>query len=195
MVSQPFTLPDPSIPEFHWEHGDDLCDCTFQRIGYWTNPYLGETEKVRWCCILKELEESFPQYFQHIRAYWDENSKEWVSGQAEWNGEHEMPRALWHRQLAIRSGESLDTIRDRLLLDKPPAGVPRPQPEVQDDVMPQQPADIFQAYGALYMEHQNVLAALQASVDVMRGLKEGDISLADIEVSDHSFTVHRQKDN
>ena len=36
-----------SIPEIQWKHGDDLCDCTFQRIGFWTNPYLAKTLQVR----------------------------------------------------------------------------------------------------------------------------------------------------
>ena len=33
-----------NIPGVEWEYHDDLCDCTYQRIGFWTNPYIGEHE-------------------------------------------------------------------------------------------------------------------------------------------------------
>ena len=68
------------IPEIDWEHGDDLCDCTFQRIGYWTNPYLARTMEVRLCCIWKILAEQNPEIaalMQEIPAY-DDYNRDWT---------------------------------------------------------------------------------------------------------------------
>ena len=55
------------IPEIRWEHGDDLCDCTFQRIGYWTNPYLGRTLEFRICCSWSKLIELHPELQEFVR--------------------------------------------------------------------------------------------------------------------------------
>ena len=103
------------IPEIDWEHGDDLCDCTFQRIGYWTNPYLARTLKVRLCCAWKVLAEQNPEIaalMQEIPAYDDYNGKRWVSEPAAWNSkEGDMPRALWHRQLSIQQDKPLEQVR------------------------------------------------------------------------------------
>ena len=103
------------IPEIDWEHGDDLCDCTFQRIGYWTNPYLARTLKIRLCCAWKVLAEQNPEIaalMQEIPAYDDYNGKRWVSEPAAWNSkEGDMPRALWHRQLSIQQEKPLEQVR------------------------------------------------------------------------------------
>lgn len=191
-IRELFTSPstDAAIPEFHWEHGDDLCDCSFQRISYWMNPYLGETEKIRLCCLYKELEDSFPHLFQHIKGYWDENENEWIMGQMEWNGEDDMPRALWNRQLAIREGLPVEVIRERTRLLEPPKG--HPNPVVEAPVAEHQiaaPADIYDAYGRLYQENQALQQALRDTVAVLQELAEGDLSAEDIEFSGHGFTI------
>ena len=101
------------IPEVRWMHGDDLCDCTFQRIGEWTNPYMGRTLRYRFCCIWKSLGEQYPDFVQEIPAYYDENKGRMVSEPAEWNGEHDMPRDIWYRQIQAVTGASLDRIREQ----------------------------------------------------------------------------------
>src|SRR3990167_2977648 len=64
-------------PTVHWLLGDDLCDCTFQRVGEWANPYLGKTLRVRMCCIWAELYKQYPQFVQEIPAFYDANRHQW----------------------------------------------------------------------------------------------------------------------
>lgn len=110
-------------PDMEWLHGDDLCDCTFQRIGWWTNPYLAETLLVRVCCIWAELYKQFPQFVQTIHAYNDPNSGTYITTPQEWDADHEMPRHLWHRQLARKAGKSLADIRRMFKGETPPQAV------------------------------------------------------------------------
>lgn len=113
------------LPEAVWLHGDDACDCTFQRIGMWKNPYLGETLEVRMCCIWAELYKLFPQHVRSTPAYLT-GDDEWVEGQRAWDGEHDMPRALWYRQLARETGQPLEAIRAEYAAYPSPSGSPRP---------------------------------------------------------------------
>ena len=121
-----------NLPDIQWKMHDDLCDCTYQRIGMWTNPYLAETLEVRMCCIWNELYKQFPQYVRSVPAFWDYNAEQWVTEPAEWNGEEDMPQSMWHRQLARKLGISLEAAR---MLNIPaPAGMPRsrdlPKPQM-----------------------------------------------------------------
>ena len=109
-----------AIPDVRWVHEDDLCNCTFQRIGEWTNPYLGQTLRVRFCCVWAELEKEHPDFFQHIPAYWDDNSKSWQEEPIEWDGGSNMPRAIWYRQQALIQGKPLEEIRAELADQEPP---------------------------------------------------------------------------
>ncbi len=103
------------IPEVYWISEDDLCDCTFQRIGEWTNPYIARTLRVRFCCIWAELYKQFPQHVQEIPAYYDGNRHRWVVEPRAWDSEEmAMPLAIWHRQLASMTGEPVGTIRAAL---------------------------------------------------------------------------------
>lgn len=101
----------PGIPDVYWISGDDLCNCTFQRIGDWTNPYLGQTLRVRMCCIWAEIYKQYPQFVQEIPAFYDQNRHVWDEAHAWDSEEMDMPIALWHRQLARRTGKSIDEIR------------------------------------------------------------------------------------
>lgn len=121
-------LASSGIPEIQWDPNDDLCDCTFPRAGMWTNPYIARTLKVRLCCIWAELYKMFPQHVQEIPAFMDYrkddhtyDSKPW-----EWDGETEMPRYLWHRQLSVQTGLPLSMVRDMVKDEKPPQGQIRP---------------------------------------------------------------------
>ena len=116
------------LPETVWLHGDDACDCTFQRIGLWKNPYIGETLEVRMCCIWDELYKLFPQHVRRTPAYLN-GDDEWIPGQQEWDGEQDMPRALWYRQLARKHGKPLPEIRGIYGAVPAPFGIPRPAPE------------------------------------------------------------------
>lgn len=103
------------IPDVYWIHGDDLCDCTFQRIGEWTNPYIARTLRVRFCCIWNELYKQYPQFVQEIPAYHDGNREVWVMEPRAWDSEEmPMPLTLWYRQLASATGQSVGEIRDLL---------------------------------------------------------------------------------
>ena len=114
------------IPEIMWEHGDDLCDCTFHRIGSWTNPYLGKTLRIRMCCIWKELYKDYPQFVQEIPAYYDENTDSYEIEPAPWDSEDDdMPVHIWHRQVAFVTGKPLAQVRDELAGQSPPKKVRR----------------------------------------------------------------------
>ncbi len=105
-------LASGNIPDVHWLPDDDLCDCTFQRIGSWTNPYLGKTLRVRLCCIWGELYKMFPQFVQDIDAYYDSNTHTWITEPQEWDSaEMNMPYAIWYRHLAQKQGRSVTDIR------------------------------------------------------------------------------------
>ena len=102
-----------SLPAFRWVVGDDKCDCTYQRIGFWTNPHLAETREVRLCCLYKKFEEQWPECFRSTRAYWDDNRAAWALHPREWDSEEAtMPVYLWYRQLARQQGKPLAQIRE-----------------------------------------------------------------------------------
>ena len=97
-----------------WSVQDDLCDCTYQRIGYWYNPYIGETLETRLCCVWAEFEKVWPQFFRRVQHE-----------PAAWNGEDDMPRAVWNRQLAAKFGRPLADIREDYANTEPTKGQPR----------------------------------------------------------------------
>lgn len=100
------------IPGTHWALGDDACDCTFQQVSEWSNPYIAQTLRVRWCCILEELFKMFPQHVTRIDAYYDHNRDKYVAEPREWDScEMDMPVYLWFRQLAKKQGRTLEQIR------------------------------------------------------------------------------------
>ena len=99
-------------PDSEWITGDDLCDCTFQQVREWTNPYLGQTLRIRWCCILAELEKQYPQYFSRVDAFYDHNRDEYIGEPQPWDStEMDMPVPLWYRQLARQQGRPLAEVR------------------------------------------------------------------------------------
>jgi len=117
------------FPDNFWNNQDDLCDCTYQRIGMWTNPYLAETLEVRLCCMWAEFEKQHPQFIRRTPAFKDGNARAWVADPAEWNGETPMPKSLWYRQMALKEDRPVSEIRaeyegqDHLR----PQGAPRPE--------------------------------------------------------------------
>ena len=99
------------LPDVIWRDHDDLCDCEFQRVCQWTNPYIGSTHEVRLCCMWAKLYEMFPAYVRNIPAWFDINWQEWNTVPMDWNGEDEMPKAIWYRHLARKYGRSVADIR------------------------------------------------------------------------------------
>lgn len=95
-----------------WSVEDDLCDCTYQRIGYWNNPYIGETYEIRLCCVWAEFEKQWPQFFKRTQIE-----------PAQWNGEFDMPKAIYHRQLAKLHGISVSEARE--IATEAPKGRPK----------------------------------------------------------------------
>lgn len=114
-----------ALPEVEWTHGDDLCDCVFQRIGSWTNPYLGQTLRVRMCCIWDRIYRDNPDLVELIPGYHNENTGEFETEPAEWDGDGDMPRALWHRQISIETGKPLAVVREQFRNMEPPKAVER----------------------------------------------------------------------
>lgn len=149
------------MPEIQWVQGDDLCDCTFQRIGEWTNPYIGRTLRVRMCCIWAELYKEYPQFVQEIPAFYNYNEDRFETEPWMWNGEDDMPVDIWHRQLAVLRHEPLEVIREKFEGLKPPKG----SKSQQDDM-------IVQLMG------------------VVRQLKEGKVTLDQIEMTEDGFSVN-----
>ena len=127
-----------NLPDFQWEIHDDLCDCTYQRIGMWKNPYLAEQHEIRLCCVWEKLGTMFPDFVRDIPAYWDGNEKQWLTEPMEWNGETEMPKALWYRHLARKEGITVAEARAKYADrdDERPRGVQRPVVEQEPEFDP-----------------------------------------------------------
>ena len=103
-----------------WDVNDDLCDCVYQRVGYWNNPYVGETLEVRLCCVWAEFEKQWPQFFRRTQME-----------PAEWNGEADMPKSLFVRQIAHSEGIPVSEARSIVESGLPiPKGIERkPKPQ------------------------------------------------------------------
>jgi len=172
------------IPEEEWTNQDDLCDCTFQRTGDWANPYLGRTQRVRICCLFAELYEQYPHLIQEIPAYYDENTGKWESKPREWDGETDMPEAIWHRQLAVKTGMPLEDIREVYANQSPPKGTVKEKPMVQ-----QQQVNPWELYGMKSLEAEQLQDGLNSAIDVIRALKEGDLSIDRIKIMPQGFSV------
>ena len=101
------------MPEIEWQHEDDLCDCVFQRVGFWTNPYIARTLEVRMCCIWADIYKQYPQFVREIPASANYNNDDvYEVKPVEWDSEgSDMPRAIWYRQLAVQHSLPLSAIR------------------------------------------------------------------------------------
>lgn len=184
-------LVSSGIPEEQWDNQDDLCNCTFQRTGDWANPYLGRTQRVRICCLFAELYDQYPQFIQEIPAYYDENTGEWESKPLEWDGEQDMPTAIWHRQLAVKTGMPLEDIREVYENQSPPKGTPRKREMVQQE----QSVNPWELFGLKTVENEKLQSSLNAAIDVIRALKEGDLDIERVEIIEGGFSVLPEENN
>jgi hypothetical protein len=104
---------------------DDECDCLFQRIGWWTNAHLGRTMEFRLCCAWAKLIELHPElaaFVREIPAHDNPNTGQYETEPLAWNGEDDMPRGLWYRQLAAKTGLPLPEVRREYDHLEPPKG-------------------------------------------------------------------------
>jgi hypothetical protein len=118
-----------SVPDAFWIGGDDLCDCTFQRICEWTNPYIGRTQRYRLCCMWARIIQALglEDCVQEIPAYYDENRHVYDTEPRAWDSEDmPMPRSLWYRQLAAQTGRTVAEMREAYQdrMDERPGPVP-----------------------------------------------------------------------
>jgi hypothetical protein len=131
-----------SIPDTFWIQEDDLCDCTFQRICEWTNPYLGRTQRYRLCCMWARMIAvlGMEEFVQEIPAAYDANRHVYDPEPRPWDSEDmPMPRSIWYRQLAAQTGRSVAEMRDEYSqrIDErpgpvPPGSVPKDEPTAEE---------------------------------------------------------------
>ena len=106
---------DPvQAPEVRWIIGDNLCDCMFQRIADWNNPYLGRTQRLRLCCAWERILDLIGREgIVQMLPYFDPNRATYNAEPAPWDShDMEMPVAFWHRQMAVQQGKSVSQIRE-----------------------------------------------------------------------------------
>ena len=184
------TLHPTTMPEFIWTHGDDLCDCTFQRIGEWTNPYIARTRRVRVCCLEDRMLEGNEDLVQDIPGFFNDNTglfemEPWV-----WNGEDDMPESLFMRQTAIIQGLSLDETRVKFEGIEPPKGIPRPKVVSKRKSMSE-----HEVIGRQLMKIEELEKKTNVLVGVVHALKKGDLDLDRIELQDNGFRVLDAEDD
>ncbi len=172
------------VPEFRWTNQDDECNCVFQRIGDWTNPYIGRTLRVRMCCIWSDLYKQYPQFVQEIPGYWNANEQRFEEEPMEWNGEFDMPESIWFRHLAVTTGRDLDDVRENFKDLPVPKGVKRPPRMEARKAMSE-----HEIIGRLTVENSALQEQVDTVVSVIHAIKNGEIDLDRIELHDNGFTV------
>ena len=183
------SLHPTEMPEFTWTHGDDLCDCTFQRIGEWTNPYLARTRRVRVCCLEDRMLEGNEDLVQDIPGFFNDNTglletEPWV-----WDGEDDMPEHLFMRQTAIIQGLSLDETRVKFEGVEPPKGIPRPKVVDKGKIMSE-----HEVIGKQLMRIQALEKERNTLVSVIHAIKKGELGIDRIELQDNGFSINDEDD-
>ena len=183
------TLHPREMPEFIWTHGDDLCDCTFQRIGEWANPYLARTRRVRVCCLEDRMLYGNEYLVQDIPGFFNDNTglfemEPWV-----WDGEDDMPEHLFMRQTAIIQGLTLDETRVKFEGVEPPKGIPRPKVVKKRETMSE-----HEVIGQQVMKIQELEKRNNILISVVHALKNGELDIERIELKDNGFTVTDEDD-
>ena len=177
------------MPEITWTHGDDLCNCTFQRIGDWANPYIARTRRVRVCCLENRMLEGNEDLVQDIPGYFNENTGEFETEPWVWNGEDDMPESLFMRQAAIIQGLSLDATRVKFEGVEPPKGIPRPKVVNKRRSMSE-----YEVIGQQVMKIQELEKKSNVLISVIHALKNGELDIERIELKDNGFTVTDEED-
>ena len=183
------SLHPTTMPEFIWTHGDDLCDCTFQRIGEWTNPYLARTRRVRVCCLEDRMLEGNEDLVQDIPGFFNDNNGLFETEPWVWNGEDDMPEHLFMRQTAIIQGLSLDETRVKFEGVEPPKGIPRPKVIEKRKTMSE-----HEVIGQQVMKIQALEKRNDILISVIHALKKGELDIKQVELKDNGFTVTDEDD-
>ena len=183
------SLHPTEMPEFIWTHGDDLCDCTFQRIGEWSNPYLARTRRVRVCCLEDRMLDGNEDLVQDIPGFFNDNTGLFETEPWIWNGEDDMPQHLFMRQTAIIQGLSLDETRVKFEGVEPPKGAPRPKVVEERKSMSE-----HEVIGKQLMQIQALEKERNTLVSVIHALKNGKLSLDRIDLQDNGFVINDDKD-
>ena len=183
------SLHPTTMPEFIWTHGDDLCDCTFQRIGEWTNPYLARTRRVRVCCLEDRMLEDNEDLVQDIPGFFNDDSGLFETEPWVWNGEDDMPEHLFMRQTAIIQGLSLDETRVKFEGVEPPKGIPRPKVVEKRETMSE-----HEVIGQQVMKIQELEKRNNILISLIHALKNGELGIERIELRDNGFTVTDEDD-
>ena len=178
-----------SMPEITWTHGDDLCNCTFQRIGDWSNPYLALTRRVRVCCLEQRMLEGNEDLVQDIPGYFNENTGEFETEPWEWDGEDDMPEHLFMRQTAIIQDLSLDETRVKFEGVEPPKGIPRPKVVDKGKIMSE-----HEVIGKQLMRIQALEKERNTIVSVIHAIKKGELGIDRIELQDNGFSINDEDD-
>ena len=178
------------MPEITWTHGDDLCDCTFQRIGDWANPYIARTRRVRVCCLENRMLEGNEDLVQDIPGYFNENTGEFESEPWVWDGEDDMPEHLFMRQTAIIQGLSLDETRVKFEGVEPPKGISRPKVVKKRETMSE-----YEVIGQQVMKIQELEKQKNILVSVIHSIKNGTLDVERIELTDTGFTVTEEEED
>ena len=183
------SLHPTTMPEFIWTHGDDLCDCTFQRIGEWTNPYLARTRRVRVCCLEDRMLEDNEDLVQDIPGFFNDDSGLFETEPWVWNGEDDMPEHLFMRQTAIIQGLSLDETRVKFEGVEPPKGIPRPKVLEKRGIMSE-----HEVIGKQLMQIQALEKERNTLVSVIHAIKTGELDIDRIELGDNGFSINDEDD-
>ena len=183
------SLHPTTMPEFIWTHGDDLCDCTFQRIGEWSNPYLARTRRVRVCCLEDRMLEDNEDLVQDIPGFFNDNTGLFETEPWMWDGEDDMPEHLFMRQTAIIQGLSLDDTRVKFEGVEPPKGTPRPPMVEKRETMSE-----YEVIGQQVMKIQELEKQKNILVNLIHSIKNGTLDLDRIELTDNGFTVIDEED-
>ena len=178
-----------TMPEFIWTHGDDLCDCTFQRIGEWTNPYLARTRRVRVCCLEDRMLEDNEDLVQDIPGFFNDDTGLFETEPWVWNGEDDMPEHLFMRQTAIIQGLSLDETRVKFEGVEPPKGIPRPKVLEKRGIMSE-----HEVIGKQLMQIQALEKERNTLVSVVHAIKKGELDVDRIELQDNGFSINDEDD-
>ena len=163
------SLHPTTMPEFIWTHGDDLCDCTFQRIGEWTNPYLARTRRVRVCCLEDRMLEGNEDLVQDIPGFFNDNTGLLDTEPLVWDGE--------------------DETRVKFEGVEPPKGIPRPKVVDKGKIMSE-----HEVIGKQLMRIQALEKERNTLVSVIHAIKKGELGIDRIELQDNGFSINDEDD-
>ena len=104
-------LANPALGKMRAGYQDDLCDCAFVNVWEWKNPYTATTLRFRFCCWLTEQRVRYGNLFEELPGYHDAASEQLVTDCRVWDGEEDMPRHLFYRQMARKTGRPLAEVR------------------------------------------------------------------------------------